>query len=1053
MSKKAIIIGAGPAGLTAAYELLKRTDIKPIILEKSGDIGGISKTINYKGNRMDMGPHRFFSKSDRVMNWWLNIMPLDKPADEAITINYQNKEHQIHATSLNNSESKNDKVMLVIQRLTRIYFLRKFFAYPIQLSLRTLRTLGLIRTIKIMISFLLARLFPRKPEKSLEDFIINKFGKQLYLLFFKDYTEKVWGVPCHEISAEWGAQRIKGVSLGKAIGEAIKSLKKKKEGDISQKEKETSLIEQFLYPKYGPGSLWEEVARQVEEMGGKIYLHQNVSNIYFEDGKIVGVNTINSETNQTGAWEGNYFFSSMPVQELIAGMDAGAPSLVPQDVKDVAAGLQYRDFINVGVLLKQLSKPVGKGGYEKLELKDNWIYIQERDVKVGRLMIYNNWGEGMVNNPTNTWIGMEYFCNKSDDFWALPDEAIQKIAIQELEKMKLAHAGDVLDITVRRLEKTYPAYFGTYHQFDKIREYVNQFENLFLVGRNGMHKYNNTDHSMLTAMVAVDNIVEGATSKENLWNINTEQEYHEVKKEEMAAQVRPESASQPLPQLDLSFKHFIFRQQRLWFWSAIVLFLVQFVLFKLYYVYANYMPDSYSYLAAATVNADLNTWPVAYSKFLRIFSSFAHSDYLLTGFQYIFLSLSGLSFVFTLLYFFRPGKSVKYILLVFITINPVALYVANYISADTLFIGFSLLWLTQLIWIIYRPKTWMIFTQAILLMVLFTLRYNAIYYPLVTGLAFILSRQKWTLKLAGMSAGFALIAWSVLFTSNKMQTETGHKQFSPFGGWQLANNALYMYEQIPANERKPVPARFEKLEKMVRQHMDTLSKVKLTKLDSLNSYFYLWSDRGPLIQYMTQEWKKDTSAPYFKRWASVAPLYSDYAQLLMRNYPTQFIKAFIFPNLEKFFVPPPEFLETYNMGSDSVGKLAKEWFNYKSQEIIKHNAIKYSKPKPTQIYPIFSALVNVLLLICLAGMFVFNGFNKNNNDISKTLILILFLWILNITFSVFASPIVLRYQLFPLIMSFGLSIILIENIYKFISLENAKERTQNSLRNSPAYVN
>src|SRR6201991_4312876 len=243
MQKKAIIIGAGPAGLTAAYELLTRTDIQPIILEKSGEIGGISRTINYKGNRMDVGPHRFFSKSDRVMDWWLKMMPLEEGAVKDVTISYQNKTLELRGETTSSKEP--DKVMLVVQRLTRIYFLRKFFAYPIQLSINTLKSLGLMRTIKIMISFLRIRLFPRKPEKSLEDFIINKFGRQLYLLFFKDYTEKVWGVPCHDISAEWGAQRIKGVSLGKAIGQAVKSLRIKKKGqtDIHQKETETSLIE------------------------------------------------------------------------------------------------------------------------------------------------------------------------------------------------------------------------------------------------------------------------------------------------------------------------------------------------------------------------------------------------------------------------------------------------------------------------------------------------------------------------------------------------------------------------------------------------------------------------------------------------------------------------------------------------------------------------------------------------------------------------------------------------------------------------------------------
>lgn len=564
MKRKAIIIGAGPAGLTAAYELLKRTDIVPVILEKTGDIGGISKTFNYKGNRMDMGPHRFFSKSNRVMNWWMTIMPLEQGKnDEDITISYQNKKRdisnamgaarnavaesdtqlaiedsRIHNTNGVGKTTSNGQALkkewLIIQRLTRIYFLRKFFAYPIQLSIDTLRTLGLIRTIKIMFSFLWVQLFPRKPEKSLEDFIINKFGKQLYLLFFKDYTEKVWGVPCHEISAEWGAQRIKGVSLSKAVIQAMKSMrtKKNRKGDLAQKGTETSLIEQFLYPKYGPGSLWEEVARQVEEMGGSIYMNQDVARIHIKGEKVTGVDTVNNETEEATTWQGDYFFSSMPVQELVAGM-AVSSNTVPKDVQEVAAGLQYRDFINVGILLKQLSKPDGKGGCEKIELKDNWIYIQERDVRVGRLMIYNNWGDGMINDPKNTtWIGMEYFCNKTDQFWSLSDKSIEKIAIEELIKMDLAREEDVLDVAVRRMEKTYPAYFGTYDRFDLIRNFVKRFDNLFLVGRNGMHKYNNADHSMLTAMVAVDNIRNGITDKSNIWEINTEQEYHEEKKDE-----------------------------------------------------------------------------------------------------------------------------------------------------------------------------------------------------------------------------------------------------------------------------------------------------------------------------------------------------------------------------------------------------------------------------------------------------------------------------------------------------------------------------------------
>lgn len=511
MSQKAIIIGAGPAGLTAAYELLKRTDIKPIVLEKSGDIGGISKTINYKGNRMDIGGHRFFSKSDRVMNWWMNIMPLQ--GTDEVTINYQNKSRTVTGSG---SVDDPGKVMLLRKRLSRIYFLRKFFTYPIQLSIDTLRKLGVVRTISILLSYIYAQLRPRKPEKSLEDFLINRFGRQLYLLFFKDYTEKVWGVPCDEISAEWGAQRIKGVSISKAIQHAAQQLVKKKRssGDIAQKDTETSLIEQFLYPALGPGQLWEEVARQVVEMGGEIVHYQHVKEIHVGEGEIVGITAVNSVTGEETVYEGDYFFSTMPIKELVAGMNGS----VPEEVRSVAAGLQYRDFITVGVLLDT-----------DLKLDDTWIYIQERDVKVGRLQLFNNWSPYMVSKPGATWIGMEYFCNEGDEFWNLSDEEIKRTAIAELEKMDLAVVADVLDSTVHRVEKTYPAYFGTYDRFDRIREYTDGFENLFLVGRNGMHKYNNADHSMLTAMTAVDNIIAGVKEKGNVWAINTEQEYHEEK--------------------------------------------------------------------------------------------------------------------------------------------------------------------------------------------------------------------------------------------------------------------------------------------------------------------------------------------------------------------------------------------------------------------------------------------------------------------------------------------------------------------------------------------
>ncbi len=1019
--KRAIIIGAGPAGLTAAYELLKRTDIIPIILEKSGEIGGISRTTNYKGNRMDMGPHRFFSKSDRVMDWWLKMMPLEETADPKATISYQNKSRELHTDDTVSSAQKDpEKVMLVIQRLTRIYFLRKFFAYPIQLTLDTLKTLGLIRTIKIMVSFLWIRLFPHKPEKSLEDFIINKFGKQLYLLFFKDYTEKVWGIAPSQISAEWGAQRIKGVSLSKAMAGAISSLRKKKKGDISQKDTETSLIEQFLYPKYGPGSLWEEVARQVQEMGGKIYMHQDVQKIYMQEGKIQSVNTLNSQTGQTGAWEGDYFFSTMPVQELIAGMG----SEVPNDVQNVAAGLQYRDFINVGVLLKHLSTKDGK----KLDLKDNWIYIQERDVRVGRLMIYNNWGTGMIQDPNTTWIGMEYFCNKTDEFWALSDENVQATAIRELEKMDLARVEDVLDVTVRRMEKTYPAYFGTYDQFDQIKAFTDTFENLFLIGRNGMHKYNNADHSMLCAMVAVDNIEAGIVSKVNLWSINTEQEYHEEKAAEQPHDATPKDSPTRVKfpfLVDFLWKN---KPNRAWWMVGLVAAFIQFILFKFQYPFANYMPDSYSYLEAAYNNTDVNTWPVAYSKFLRLISVFTHSDKIVVGFQYLFLEMSALILLFSLLYWLKPGKAVKSILLIFFLFNPLSLYIANYISADTLFIALSLLWLTSLIWIVYQPRSWMIFTHAILLLACFTVRYNAIYYPFISALAFGITRQSWTFKVSGIAVSFLLVGVSFLYTSGKMKDSTGHWQFSAFGGWQLANNALYMYEHIPAKDRKPVPARFAKLEAMVREHMDTLHKVKLTHEDSVNQYFYLWNGNGPLHQYLAREWKKDSTTPYFKRWASEAPLFQSYALYLIQRYPVIYAKEFVLPNGIKYAVPPLEFLGLYNMGGDSVEHLAKAWFNYKNQKIT--NQKKGTKINFLSSYPVFAAIVNLCFVISFICFLIFGKAVKVNPHFRKGLLLVASLWLLNMLFSTTASPIVLRYQIFPIILFFSFALMTLEYLAK-----------------------
>jgi protoporphyrinogen oxidase len=505
--KTAIIIGAGPAGLTAAIEFQRHSKIKPILLEASHAVGGISRTILYKGKRMDIGGHRFFSKSDRVMRWWLEMMPIETGA----SVNGE----QAH------DPASEDLVMLVRQRKSRIYFLRRFFDYPISLKAATFRNMGLKRTVLCGLSYMRAAVCPKREERTLEDFIINRFGKQLYLTFFKSYTEKVWGVPCNEISAEWGAQRIKGLSLMGVVKHFLKkTFVPQRSGGIAQKETETSLIEQFLYPKFGPGQLWEHAADVVREGGGEIHFGVRIDRIHVDGNKVVSVEGVN-EAGERVTYAGDYFFSTMPIRDLIRALGAPAPA----EVREVSEGLMYRDFITVGLLASRLSLHEKDGS----PLKDNWIYIQEPDVTVGRLQIFNNWSPWLVGSRDKVWIGLEYFCNESDALWKLSDEEMASFAIAEVARIGILKAEDVEDAHVEHVPKTYPAYFGSYDRFEVIRKYTDSFENLFLVGRNGMHKYNNQDHSMLTAMTAVENIVNGVATKDNIWAINTEAEYHEEK--------------------------------------------------------------------------------------------------------------------------------------------------------------------------------------------------------------------------------------------------------------------------------------------------------------------------------------------------------------------------------------------------------------------------------------------------------------------------------------------------------------------------------------------
>ena len=512
----AIIIGAGPAGLTAAYCLLKETDIKPIILEESEFIGGISRTATHNGNRMDIGGHRFFSKSDEVNKIWNELMPLQsKPSIDDKLLGVEKPLAEIGP-----DPEQDEVVMLLRNRISRIFFLRKFFDYPISIKARTFINMGAWRTFKAGCGYMKSSLV-KLPEDNLANFYINRFGKPLYEMFFEDYTEKLWGVNPKYLSADWGAQRVKGLSLSKAIGNAITK-------PFRSKDKvETSLIEQYIYPKKGPGQLWELLADKVVEMGAE--LHMNCSAKSFElseDGRSV-TKVFCDTPDGKKEFSADHFFSTMPVKDLIIGMG----ERVDEKTREIATSLPYRDFITVGLLVDKLKlKNNTKIKTLTGDVPDCWIYIQERDVKIGRLQLFNNWSPYMVSDPQKyMWIGLEYFCNEGDELWNMSDENFISFAISELEKIDVLEKGVVRDSVRIKVKKAYPAYFGSYSEFDKVREYLDCIENLWCIGRNGQHRYNNMDHSMLTAIEAVGAIKNGSTDKKNVWNVNTEKEYHEEK--------------------------------------------------------------------------------------------------------------------------------------------------------------------------------------------------------------------------------------------------------------------------------------------------------------------------------------------------------------------------------------------------------------------------------------------------------------------------------------------------------------------------------------------
>lgn len=523
--RTALIIGAGPAGLTAAMELLEKTDILPIVVESDSQVGGLSRTIDYKGNKIDIGGHRFFSKSDRVIEWWLRFLPLEPGhVDENITLTYHQKQSSF--VYHNHQPASPDSQMMVRPRKSRIYFQKKLFDYPLKVNLKTLRKLGLWKTARILFSYTTARLKPRKPELSLEDFMINRFGKELYGTFFKNYTEKVWGVSCKELPSDWGKQRIKDLNIAELLRHAFRSLFTSNRS-LNQKGTSTSLIEQFLYPSKGPGQLWEAVADQIRLKGGQIYLGSRAQTIRFSaDGNPVEITIDSSRPGVPSKIEADYVLSTMPVKSLIGAIEGKD---IPTDVVRVASQLAYRDFIIVGILCPRLHLHD-----ENNELTDNWIYIQDDGLKAGRVQFFHNWSPYMIAKPYTKWIGVEYFTHKNEPFWQMSDSAIQELALEEMSKIGIISRDEVLDTTVIRIEKAYPSYQGTYQEFDRVQDWFDKIPNLYLIGRNGMHRYNNSDHSMLTAMAAVEAIQSGhQASKEAIWHINAEEDYHEVKSEKL----------------------------------------------------------------------------------------------------------------------------------------------------------------------------------------------------------------------------------------------------------------------------------------------------------------------------------------------------------------------------------------------------------------------------------------------------------------------------------------------------------------------------------------
>lgn len=520
-----VIVGAGPAGLTAAFEMARAgwTDIT--ILEATDNIGGLSQTVRYAGNRIDIGGHRFFSKSEWVMQWWLAMLPIaaaSEPHSLPAASGHAFLAYQGKQTALNLADQARGSgaaVMLVRDRLSRILFAGKFFDYPLKLNLETALKLGPLRCLLFGLSYARAQVIKR-PEHTLEDFFINRFGTRLYHQFFREYTEKVWGRPCSEISAEWGAQRIKSLSVGKAMLHALRQLVTPKGRAMAE---QTSLIEHFLYPKLGPGQMWETVADRLRAMGVSLRLNSPVHGLQLEQGRITRIDYRDGQNGPMRSIDCTWAVSTMPVRELVHGLIGD----VPARVRDVAARLEYRDFITVGLLYSRLARKDKRHIEGRADIPDNWIYVQEPGVKVGRVQLFNNWSPYLVAQADQVWVGLEYFCSEGDALWSMSDADLVALGRKEMAQIGLGHEADCLDGVTIRMPKAYPGYYGSYADFGDVRQFLDGIPNLFLIGRNGMHRYNNQDHSMLSAKAAAEAIVAGRSDKSAIWAINVDDDYHE----------------------------------------------------------------------------------------------------------------------------------------------------------------------------------------------------------------------------------------------------------------------------------------------------------------------------------------------------------------------------------------------------------------------------------------------------------------------------------------------------------------------------------------------